>query len=686
MAQQTPTVFGGRYELHRRLARGGMADVFLARDQLLGRPVALKVLFAEYASDPKFVERFRREAQNAASLNHPSIVAIYDWGEESGTYYIVMEYVDGQSLAQILDRDGRLSIEQVTRVAIDVAAALGFAHDGGVVHRDVKPGNVLVNPKGEMKVADFGIATALISNAEENLTQTGSVMGTATYFSPEQAQGFQVDHRSDLYSLGVVIYEMLTGKPPFKGETPVSIAYKHVQEPVPPIDKHGVEIPPALAAITMKLLSKNPANRYPSADALLSDLNRFRQGQAMAHGAPGAGAALTTAALPGVNQTAALPPAQVGTHTPSPAANRRLIDDDYRPAPRRRIGLAIFGLLTGLLILAGFGVLMQSNFGFLNLERLGIGTAEPTPVQTDQTDVATQIEIPIIAGRGQADAQSVLEAKGFTVAIRKEASNDVTAGNVIYTEPASGTAVSAGSTITMVVSSGANLVQVPSVTTQSQNDALSDLVTAGFKPRVVSENSDIAPEGEVTSQEPAAGQLAELGSTVTITVSAGIAQEVVPDVRGQELAAAQAALREAGFVPAELFERMYDSEIPDGLVIGTDPAADTKLAPGTQIRLIVSKGTEAVVLPSVVGMHKDVAFTELQKLGIGVSGQYGRFVSDPALHDVVIDTVPPPNSTIPGGTQIEFWVGIYQTPTGTDYGFGQHDNDPDAGQGTGHDG
>ena len=201
MSEESPTTFGGRYELHRRLARGGMADVFLARDQLLGRPVAVKVLFPEYATDPTFVERFRREAQAAANLNHPNIVSIYDWGEELGTYYIVMEYVEGQSLAQILRRDGSLTVEQVTRVALDVAGALGFAHEGGVVHRDVKPGNVLVSPKGEMKVADFGIATALTANADASLTQTGAVMGTATYFSPEQAQGHKVDHRSGGYDL-----------------------------------------------------------------------------------------------------------------------------------------------------------------------------------------------------------------------------------------------------------------------------------------------------------------------------------------------------------------------------------------------------------------------------------------------------------------------------------------------------
>src|SRR5206468_3780944 len=252
MSQQT--VFNGRYELHRRLARGGMADVFLARDQLLDRPVAVKVLFPEFATDPNFVERFRREAQSAANLNHPNIVSVYDWGQEQGTYFIVMEYIEGRSLADILRTEGPLQPQRAAEVASDIAAALGFAHRNGVVHRDVKPGNVLISPSGQVKVADFGIARALGADPESNLTQAGSVMGTATYFAPEQAQGLPLDPRSDLYSLGVVLYEMVTGRPPFSGESPVAIAYKHVQEQPPPPRHVNTNVPPAMEAIILKLL------------------------------------------------------------------------------------------------------------------------------------------------------------------------------------------------------------------------------------------------------------------------------------------------------------------------------------------------------------------------------------------------------------------------------------------------
>ncbi|MFN0093121.1 MAG: protein kinase domain-containing protein, partial [Acidimicrobiales bacterium] len=282
MSPREPVVLNGRYELHSLVARGGMAEVFLARDQLLDRPVAVKVLFPEFAADPAFVERFRREAQAAANLNHPHIVGVYDWGSHGGTYYIVMEYVNGRSLAEILRTEGTLHPDRAADVATDIAAALYFAHRNGVVHRDIKPGNVLITASGHVKVADFGIARAMGVTTSDNLTQAGSVMGTAAYFSPEQAQGLAVDPRSDLYSLGVVLHEMLAGRPPFRGDTPVAIAYKHVQEAPTPLRRLNPLTPPALEAITLKLLAKNPANRYASADELRTDLRRYREGQPVA--------------------------------------------------------------------------------------------------------------------------------------------------------------------------------------------------------------------------------------------------------------------------------------------------------------------------------------------------------------------------------------------------------------------
>jgi serine/threonine-protein kinase len=278
MADDDLRVLGDRYEIHRHIARGGMAQVYLARDRSLDRPVAVKELVPEFAADPSFVERFRREAQSAAKLTHPNIVAVYDWGTQDGTYFIVMEYVDGPSLSQVIRADGALHPRRAAEIASEVAAALGFAHSQGVVHRDIKPGNVLLTATGQAKVADFGIARAM-SSADEELTQTGSVMGTATYFSPEQAQGLAVDARADLYSLGVVLYEMVTGRPPFSGDSPLAIAYKHVQDPPPRPSTLVPDIPAGLEAIIMKLLQKQPDNRYASAQDLRSDLNRFLSGE-----------------------------------------------------------------------------------------------------------------------------------------------------------------------------------------------------------------------------------------------------------------------------------------------------------------------------------------------------------------------------------------------------------------------
>ena len=309
------TVINDRYEIHKRIGRGGMADVFSARDLLLDRQVAVKVLFPEFATDANFVERFRREAQSAASLSHPNIVNVYDWGKYEGTYFIVMEEVQGRTLAEILSTNKQLTSKQAAEIASEVAAALGFAHENHVAHRDIKPANILIGSNGQVKVADFGIARALNAPTESNLTQVGSVMGTATYFSPEQAQGAQPDPRSDLYSLGIVMYEMVAGKPPFTGENPVSIAYKQVHDAPQPLVQIVADVPRSFEAIVAKLLAKDPKLRYPSSAALRDDLRRFRNDEPVQALAAAQGAQQRAAGIAGVAAGAA---AAAGATTVNP--------------------------------------------------------------------------------------------------------------------------------------------------------------------------------------------------------------------------------------------------------------------------------------------------------------------------------------------------------------------------------
>jgi serine/threonine-protein kinase len=647
-----PTVFNGRYELHRRLGRGGMAEVFLARDLQLDRPVAVKVLFTQFAHDPAFVARFRREAQAAANLNHPNIVSVFDWGQEHGTYYIVMEYVDGRTLADIVRNDGPLPPERAVDVAMDVAAALGHAHAAGVLHRDIKPGNILVTPTGRVKVADWGIGRAMDAAAEENLTQTGAVMGTATYFSPEQAQGLSLDPRSDLYSLGVVLYESLTGRPPFQGDSPVAIAYKHVQEQPPPPRGFNLDVPPALETIVLQLLAKDARQRYASADALRDDLRRYREGAPIeATRIGGAAAAGAAAAAPPVGATQAIPVAQQaraaqayrdGTHmVPVQDAPR-----EYQPPPEKRSWGFLVVLIVLLLVLAGLL--------FLLARTLGVGE--------DGGDDVTQVDVPNVVDQLFTDAEALLTAQGFEVDRVDEQVNDPAQfDRVIRQDPGGGERIDEGSEIELVVGTP-NLIQVPNLAGSTPDLALQTLQGLGFTGPVeqVDEDSEDVEEGLIIRTEPEGGEEIAANAPIRLVVSSGPPQVPVPAIAtgnsacGDEAVnAAFADLSAAGFTPQS--RTTPSNDIDEGCIVGTDPPGGTELDTGTTVFVVTSSGPSTESVPPVVGLSEDAAVAALEDAGFDVAVER-RDPAEGEEPNTVVDQDPPGNEQAEPGSTVTIVV------------------------------
>ena len=567
MSETTSPVYNGRYELSRQIARGGTAQVYLAHDLLLDRPVAFKMLFPELSSDHSFVERFRREAQAVANLSHPNIVSVFDWGEADRTYYIVMEYVDGEPLSSVIRTQAPLSPTRAAAIAADIAKALSYAHRHGVVHRDVKPGNVLITSDGQVKVADFGIARAI--GASESVTQTGLVMGTATYFSPEQAQGLGVDGRSDVYALGVVLYEMVTGRPPFTADTPVAIAYKHVSETAPLPSAIEPRVPRDLEAIIMHAMAKQPQARYATAQDFHDDLERFMRGLPVLAPPPSPPDVLTAAGMP-------LAPTEVQERVspPGPGAAQ----PEY---PKRRF---VPWVVAALVLAVAFVAIVY--YGGRQLGYFG-GAAWFYP--KDVINKPYHLAVPQLRGQG------------LDPVVRFQTGTEADIWLVTKQVPATGVLVRKNDVVHLTVSRGPKPVFLPYVVNLPLNQISGQLKTDGFIVHVVYEplRNAVIPSGTVLKQSLQSGDY-PFDTTVTLTVARGIQQVKVPpdkSIVGQSIQDARDVLTAAGFLINPVLQ--FSSTVPANVVITTDPAPATEQLAGSTITLIISEGPAAVV-PNVV--------------------------------------------------------------------------------------
>jgi len=603
----TPQHLSDRYELGEILGFGGMSEVHLARDLRLHRDVAVKVLRADLARDPSFYLRFRREAQNAAALNHPAIVAVYDTGEAETSAgplpYIVMEYVDGVTLRDIIHSDGPMPARRALEVIADACQALNFSHQHGIIHRDVKPANIMISNTGAVKVMDFGIARA-IADGGNSVTQTAAVIGTAQYLSPEQARGEQVDARSDVYSLGCVLYEILTGEPPFIGDSPVAVAYQHVREdPVPPSQKRP-GISPELDAVVLKALAKNPDNRYQSAAEMRADLVRVHSGEK-----PEAPKVLTVADRTQMMSRSGGPRTDPTGRAMPAAFGRR---ERSGPFGRWLVAASILAILTVVITLV-----------------INVTGSKPRDIQ-----------VPDVRGQVSADAIAALQNKGFKVRTQQKPDNTVPPDHVINTAPAGTSMVAAGEEITLNVSTGPEQREIPDVSSLSYADAVKKLTAAGFgKFKQGEAPSPPDLKEKVLGTVPPANQTSAITNEITIVVGTGPQTRDVPDVTGQTVDQATKNLNTVGF--PTILTASVDSPRPAGEVIGVDPGVGTSAPVDSPVTLKVSKGNQ-FVMPNLVGQFWVDAEPNLRALGwTGVLVKAADVPNSGQRNNAVVQQSPP---------------------------------------------